>query len=152
MCGGLVTWRNLGRRSERIRRSLNELKKENEDGETRRLRAARVGTFDVGWSHGNPGIVDNPDIPSYQPPVHGGYYPSALSPLQMSAIAVEVDCHLDIAFVTMSSVWRVHCVCQRGGAKTEADQHGRTEEDEQDCAKKIVLTRTSHLRRHAALA
>ncbi|MED6200131.1 hypothetical protein PIB30_082216, partial [Stylosanthes scabra] len=60
----------------------------------------------------------------------------------MSAIAVEIDCHLDIAFVTVSSVWRVHCVCQRGGTKTKADRRGGTEEDEHDCAKKMVLTKS----------
>ncbi|MED6171012.1 hypothetical protein PIB30_036772 [Stylosanthes scabra] len=58
----------------------------------------------------DPGIVDNPDIPSYQPHVHGRCDPPALIPLQMSAIAVEIDCHLDTAFVTVSGVWRVHCV------------------------------------------
>ncbi|KAJ0798590.1 putative von Willebrand factor, type A, von Willebrand factor A-like domain superfamily [Helianthus annuus] len=39
----------------------------------------------------NPAIVDNPDMPSYQPHVHGSVY-------------------LDTAFVTMSGSWRVHCV------------------------------------------
>ncbi|KAI3711511.1 hypothetical protein L1987_70049 [Smallanthus sonchifolius] len=58
----------------------------------------------------NPGIVDNPDVPSYQPHVHGRCDPPALIPLQMNGIAIEVDCHLDTAFVTMSGSWRVHCV------------------------------------------
>ncbi|XP_057747759.1 uncharacterized protein LOC130966953 [Arachis stenosperma] len=58
----------------------------------------------------DPGIVDNPDIPSYQPHVHGRCDPPALIPLQMNAIAAEVDCHLDTAFVTVTGVWRVHCI------------------------------------------
>ncbi|GAA0157137.1 hypothetical protein LIER_38405 [Lithospermum erythrorhizon] len=58
----------------------------------------------------NPGIVDNPDIPSYQPHVHGRCDPPVLIPLQMNAVCLEVDCFLDTAFVTMSGSWRVHCV------------------------------------------
>ncbi|PWA75450.1 von Willebrand factor, type A [Artemisia annua] len=58
----------------------------------------------------NPGIVDNPDMPSYQPHVHGRCNPPALIPLQMNGISFEVDCYLDKAFVTMSGSWRVHCV------------------------------------------
>ncbi|KAK1408536.1 hypothetical protein QVD17_40396 [Tagetes erecta] len=58
----------------------------------------------------NPAIVDNPDMPSYQPHVHGRCNPPALIPLQMNAISFEVDCCLDTAFVTMTGSWRVHCV------------------------------------------
>ncbi|KAI3814441.1 hypothetical protein L1987_14081 [Smallanthus sonchifolius] len=58
----------------------------------------------------NPGIVDNPDVPSYQPHVHGRCDPPALIPLQMNGVAIEVDCYLDTAFVTMTGSWRVHCV------------------------------------------
>ncbi|CAH1432069.1 unnamed protein product [Lactuca virosa] len=58
----------------------------------------------------NPAIVDNPDMPSYQPHVHGRCNPPALIPLQMNGISFEVDCYLDTAFVTMSGSWRVHCV------------------------------------------
>ncbi|XP_010261798.1 PREDICTED: inter alpha-trypsin inhibitor, heavy chain 4-like [Nelumbo nucifera] len=58
----------------------------------------------------DPAIVDNPDIPSYQPHVHGRCDPPALIPLQMNAISVEVDCYLDTAFVTVNGSWRVHCV------------------------------------------
>lgn len=57
-----------------------------------------------------PSVVDNPDIPSYQPYVHGRCDPPALIPLHMHGIAVEVDCYLDTAFVTVSGTWRVHCV------------------------------------------
>ncbi|KAA8540232.1 hypothetical protein F0562_024205 [Nyssa sinensis] len=57
-----------------------------------------------------PSIVDNPDIPSYQPYVHGQCEPPALIPLHMHGIAMEVDCYLDTAFVTVSGTWRVHCV------------------------------------------
>ncbi|KAL8208464.1 hypothetical protein R6Q57_007876 [Mikania cordata] len=58
----------------------------------------------------NPAIVDNPDMPSYQPHVHGRCNPPALIPLQMNEISFEVDCCLDTAFVTMNGSWRVHCV------------------------------------------
>ncbi|XP_057505337.1 uncharacterized protein LOC130788606 isoform X1 [Actinidia eriantha] len=57
-----------------------------------------------------PAIVDNPDVPSYQPYVHGRCEPPALIPLHMHAIAAEVDCYLDTAFVTVSGAWRVHCI------------------------------------------
>ncbi|XP_060187152.1 uncharacterized protein LOC132616626 [Lycium barbarum] len=59
----------------------------------------------------DPGIVDNPDIPSYQPHVHGRCDPPALIPLQMNGISVEADCYLDqTAFITVKGEWRVHCV------------------------------------------
>lgn len=58
----------------------------------------------------NPSIVDNPDIPSYQPYVHGRCDPPALIPLDMQGIAMEVDCYMDTAFVTINGTWRVHCV------------------------------------------
>ncbi|GMJ07274.1 hypothetical protein like AT1G19110 [Hibiscus trionum] len=58
----------------------------------------------------DPKIVDNPDIPSYQPHVHGRLDPPALIPLQMNAINLDVDCYVDTAFVHVSGTWRVHCV------------------------------------------
>ncbi|CAL9039924.1 uncharacterized protein LOC135620161 [Musa acuminata AAA Group] len=58
----------------------------------------------------DPAIVDNPDIPSYQPHVHGRCDPPALIPLHMTDIGVEVDCILDSAFVAVRGRWRVHCV------------------------------------------
>ncbi|KAM7471879.1 hypothetical protein LguiA_010062 [Lonicera macranthoides] len=58
----------------------------------------------------DPSIVDNPDIPSYQPYVHGPCQPPALIPLHMHGIGMEVECYLDTAFVTCSGTWRVHCV------------------------------------------
>ncbi|XP_052182839.1 uncharacterized protein LOC127795290 [Diospyros lotus] len=58
----------------------------------------------------DPSIVDNPDVPSYQPYVHGRCDPPALVPLHMHAIAMEVDCFLDTAFVTVSGTWRLHCI------------------------------------------
>ncbi|OIT27188.1 PREDICTED: von Willebrand factor A domain-containing protein DDB_G0285981-like [Nicotiana attenuata] len=58
----------------------------------------------------DPSIVDNPDIPSYQPYVHGRCDPPALIPLDMHAIGMEVDCYMDTAFVTVNGSWRVHCV------------------------------------------
>ncbi|GLT62863.1 hypothetical protein SLA2020_354660 [Shorea laevis] len=58
----------------------------------------------------DPAIVDNPDMPSYQPYVHGRCDPPALIPLQMNSVELDVDCHLDTAFVRVSGSWRVHCV------------------------------------------
>ncbi|KAJ1418805.1 von Willebrand factor, type A, partial [Sesbania bispinosa] len=58
----------------------------------------------------DPVIVDNPDIPSYQPHVYGRCDPPALIPLQMNDIEMEANCYLDTAFVTVSGTWRVHCV------------------------------------------
>ncbi|XP_021756688.1 inter alpha-trypsin inhibitor, heavy chain 4-like [Chenopodium quinoa] len=58
----------------------------------------------------DPGIVDNPDIPSYQPYVYGRCDPPALIPLQMNSVSMEVDCYLDTVFVRVSGQWRVHCV------------------------------------------
>ncbi|KAK9102418.1 hypothetical protein Sjap_019672 [Stephania japonica] len=58
----------------------------------------------------DPTIVDNPDLPSYQPHVHGRIDPPALIPLQMNGIEMAVDCCLDTAFVTVTGSWRVHCV------------------------------------------
>ncbi|KAL8171627.1 hypothetical protein V2J09_023431 [Rumex salicifolius] len=58
----------------------------------------------------DPLIVDNPDVPSYQPYVHGRCSPPALIPLHMYGVEAEVDCHLDTAFVTVSGSWRLHCV------------------------------------------
>ncbi|KAG8380177.1 hypothetical protein BUALT_Bualt07G0166400 [Buddleja alternifolia] len=58
----------------------------------------------------DPAVVDNPDVPSYQPYVYGRCEPPVLIPLQMHAVAMEVDCYLDTAFVTVSGAWRVHCV------------------------------------------
>ncbi|KAI9122983.1 hypothetical protein K1719_005872 [Acacia pycnantha] len=58
----------------------------------------------------DPGTVDNPDMPSYQPHVHGRCDPPALIPLQMNEIELQADCYLDTAFITINGVWRVHCV------------------------------------------
>ncbi|XP_019196819.1 PREDICTED: uncharacterized protein LOC109190713 [Ipomoea nil] len=58
----------------------------------------------------NPAIVDNPDIPSYQPHVHGRCDPPSLIPLQMNSSSLDADCYLDTAFLTFTGSWRVHCV------------------------------------------
>ncbi|XP_077236398.1 uncharacterized protein LOC143877948 isoform X2 [Tasmannia lanceolata] len=58
----------------------------------------------------DPGIVDNPDIPSYQPYVHGPCDPPALIPLHLNEIGMESDCYLDTAFITIRGTWRLHCV------------------------------------------
>ncbi|XP_078430964.1 inter-alpha-trypsin inhibitor heavy chain-like protein [Wolffia australiana] len=58
----------------------------------------------------DPAIVDNPDVPSYQPHVYGEIDPPALIPLLMDCVALEVDCYLDTALVTVKGAWRVHCV------------------------------------------
>jgi len=59
----------------------------------------------------DPSIVDNPDIPSYQPHVHGRCDPPALIPLQMiNGVDLRVDAWLDTAFVEVVGCWRLHCV------------------------------------------
>ncbi|QCE13585.1 uncharacterized protein DEO72_LG11g579 [Vigna unguiculata] len=59
----------------------------------------------------NPAIVDNPDVPSYQPYVHGKCDPPALIPLHMTAVHLQAECHLDAAaFLTLSATFRLHCV------------------------------------------
>ncbi|KAK7389676.1 hypothetical protein VNO78_24918 [Psophocarpus tetragonolobus] len=58
----------------------------------------------------DPEKVENPDIRSYQPYVHGQCEPPALIPLELHGLAMEVDCSLDTAFVTLTAKWRVHCV------------------------------------------
>ncbi|GLU22484.1 hypothetical protein SLE2022_385550 [Rubroshorea leprosula] len=57
-----------------------------------------------------PEVVDNPDVPSYQPYVHGRCDPPALIPLHMHDVCMEVDCCMDTAFIAVSGVWRVHCI------------------------------------------
>ncbi|XWS20054.1 hypothetical protein CRYUN_Cryun31cG0068500 [Craigia yunnanensis] len=57
-----------------------------------------------------PAVVDNPNVPSYQPYVHGRCDPPALIPLHMHEVSMEVDCCMDIAFVTVRGAWRVHCI------------------------------------------
>ncbi|KAE9595886.1 putative von Willebrand factor, type A [Lupinus albus] len=58
----------------------------------------------------DPETVENPDIRSYQPYVLGRCEPPALIPLQLHGVAMEVECCLDTAFVTVEGTWRVHCV------------------------------------------
>ncbi|XP_047338506.1 uncharacterized protein LOC124942125 [Impatiens glandulifera] len=58
----------------------------------------------------DPAMVDNPDIPSYQPYVYGRCDPPALIPLQMNGISLQTSCYLDTAVITVSGSWRVHCV------------------------------------------
>lgn len=58
----------------------------------------------------DPRIVDNPDIASYQPHVHGRCDPPALIPLLMNSVELQVDCFLDTAIIKLSGTWRVHCV------------------------------------------
>lgn len=58
----------------------------------------------------DPEKVENPDIRSYQPYVHGQCEPPALIPLELHGVTMEVECSLDTAFVTVSEKWRVHCV------------------------------------------
>ncbi|KAM7253638.1 hypothetical protein ACFE04_021792 [Oxalis oulophora] len=59
---------------------------------------------------GEPGMVDNPDVPSYQPYVHGRCQPPALVPLHMYGVEMEVKCWLDYAAVTLNGQWRVNSV------------------------------------------
>lgn len=58
----------------------------------------------------DPAVVDNPDIPSYQPHVHGRCDPPALIPLHMTGVKMELDCYLDRVFVSVRGSWLVHCV------------------------------------------
>ncbi|KAK7328766.1 hypothetical protein VNO77_22885 [Canavalia gladiata] len=58
----------------------------------------------------DPAIVDNPDVPSYQPYVHGKCDPPALIPLHMTAMDLSAHCYLDTAFLTFSASWRLHCI------------------------------------------
>ncbi|XP_076920405.1 uncharacterized protein LOC143581525 isoform X1 [Bidens hawaiensis] len=95
----------------------------------------------------NPMIVDNPDMPSYQPHVHGRCNPPALIPLQMNGISFEVNCYLDTAFVTMDGSWRVHCVM--GNAKCSCrvafpmGEEGSILGAEVEVARKTYTTRLS---------
>ncbi|KAF2323587.1 hypothetical protein GH714_036242 [Hevea brasiliensis] len=57
-----------------------------------------------------PEAVDNPDVPSYQPYVHGRCDPPAFIPLHMHGVAMEVECCLDHANVSFSGKWRLHCI------------------------------------------
>uniref|UniRef100_A0A7N0T2Q6 VWFA domain-containing protein n=1 Tax=Kalanchoe fedtschenkoi TaxID=63787 RepID=A0A7N0T2Q6_KALFE len=58
----------------------------------------------------DPAIVDNPDICSYQPYVHGRCDPPALIPLEMHALSLHISCFFDTAFLTLQARWRLHCV------------------------------------------
>ncbi|KAH1232304.1 Inter-alpha-trypsin inhibitor heavy chain H1 [Glycine max] len=60
----------------------------------------------------DPAIVDNPDVPSYQPYVHGQCDPPALIPLHMIGnVHLQAHCYVNaVAFVTVSGSWRLHCV------------------------------------------
>ncbi|KAM0922262.1 hypothetical protein ACQ4PT_006221 [Festuca glaucescens] len=58
----------------------------------------------------DPGSVDTPDVPSYQPYVYGRLDPPALIPLQMKEIDLAVDCALDVAAVTLRARWWLHCI------------------------------------------
>ncbi|KAM3747127.1 hypothetical protein ACB098_05G013000 [Castanea mollissima] len=58
----------------------------------------------------DPEVVDNPDVPSYQPYVYGRCVPPALIPLHMHGVAMDIESVLDTAFVAVSGTWRVHCV------------------------------------------
>ncbi|XP_037484185.1 uncharacterized protein LOC119362996 isoform X3 [Triticum dicoccoides] len=58
----------------------------------------------------DPGAVDTPDVPSYQPYVYGRLDPPALIPLQMKEIDLAVDCALDTASVTLRARWWLHCI------------------------------------------
>ncbi|KQK15270.1 hypothetical protein BRADI_1g21560v3 [Brachypodium distachyon] len=58
----------------------------------------------------DPGAVDTPDVPSYQPYVYGRLDPPALIPLQMKEIDLAADCTLDAAAVTLRARWWLHCI------------------------------------------
>uniref|UniRef100_A0A0E0EEA5 VWFA domain-containing protein n=1 Tax=Oryza meridionalis TaxID=40149 RepID=A0A0E0EEA5_9ORYZ len=58
----------------------------------------------------DPGAVDTPDVPSYQPYVYGRLDPPALIPLQMKEVDLSVDCALGEAAVTVRARWWLHCI------------------------------------------
>ncbi|CAL4914838.1 unnamed protein product [Urochloa decumbens] len=61
----------------------------------------------------DPGAVDSPDVPSYQPHVYGRLDPPALIPLQMREADLRVDCAAAgsaTAEVSLRARWWVHCV------------------------------------------
>ncbi|KAL2327289.1 hypothetical protein Fmac_020716 [Flemingia macrophylla] len=59
----------------------------------------------------DPGIVDNPDVPSYQPYVHGKCDPPALIPLHMKSVSASAHCFLNAsAFFAFSFASRLHCI------------------------------------------
>ncbi|PAN49230.1 hypothetical protein PAHAL_9G435000 [Panicum hallii] len=61
----------------------------------------------------DPGAVDSPDVPSYQPHVYGRLDPPALIPLQMREADLRVDCAAAgcaTAEVALRARWWVHCV------------------------------------------
>ncbi|KQK21328.1 hypothetical protein BRADI_1g60207v3 [Brachypodium distachyon] len=60
----------------------------------------------------DPGTVDSPDVPSYQPHVYGRLNPPALIPLQMREIDLRVDCVAGCATaeVTVRARWWLHCI------------------------------------------
>ena len=61
----------------------------------------------------DPGAVDSPDVPSYQPHVYGRLDPPALIPLQMREVDLRVDCvaaGCATAEVALRARWWVHCV------------------------------------------
>uniref|UniRef100_A0A3N7EPR8 VWFA domain-containing protein n=2 Tax=Populus trichocarpa TaxID=3694 RepID=A0A3N7EPR8_POPTR len=65
-----------------------------------------------------PELVENPDVPSYQPYVHGRCEPPALIPLHMhGVVTMEIDCCFDHANVCFSGAWRVHCI--KGNSKCD---------------------------------
>ncbi|PAN14798.1 hypothetical protein PAHAL_2G445300 [Panicum hallii] len=58
----------------------------------------------------DPGAVDTPDVPSYQPYVYGRLDPPAMIPLQMKEVDLAIDCALDAAHVTLRARWWLHCI------------------------------------------
>ncbi|XP_062215389.1 uncharacterized protein LOC133915962 [Phragmites australis] len=60
----------------------------------------------------DPGAVDNPDVPSYQPHVYGRLDPPALIPLQMREVELRVYCAAACATaeVAVRARWWVHCL------------------------------------------
>ena len=65
-----------------------------------------------------PELVENPDVPSYQPYVHGRCEPPALIPLHMhGVVTMEIECCFDHANICFSGAWRVHCI--KGNSKCD---------------------------------
>jgi hypothetical protein len=58
----------------------------------------------------DPGAIDSPDVPSYQPHVYGLLDPPALIPLQMWEVDLRIDAALACTEVTLRARWWVHCL------------------------------------------
>ncbi|GKV09798.1 hypothetical protein SLEP1_g21241 [Rubroshorea leprosula] len=57
-----------------------------------------------------PAVMYNPDVPGFQQSVRVRFDRPALIPLHLHEVCMEVDCCMDTAFVTVTSIYMVHCI------------------------------------------